>query len=187
MKKILLSTLMLFVSVFAKAQSLVSMSPNTLLQGASSYITSTVTGSTWFQNGSPPNSITEAYISNGINTYYGDVLSIWPTDDEHADIPFNVGTTPALGPYSLVVTYYDPNVVSWPYTTTLSLPNAFTILAPDGYVQGTVFEDANQNGIQDGGEAGLQGVSMTINPGNLTFLSGVNGVFSYPLQMEVTL
>lgn len=182
MKKVLLTIIGFFYLAVSLAQSIVSMSPNSIVQGASSYITSTVTGSaTWFQNGSPPNSITEAYISNGINTYYGDIWSIWTTDDEHADIPFNVGTTPALGPYSLVVTYYDPNVVSWPYTTTLSLPNAFTVLAPDGYVQGTVFEDVNQNGVQDVGEAGLQGLSLTVNPGNLSFTTGVNGVFSYPL------
>jgi uncharacterized repeat protein (TIGR01451 family) len=182
MKKLFYLLLLSLTFNFANAQSLVSMSPNTLVAGAAPSLTSTITGiGTFFQSGSPPNSLTEAYITDGLNTYNGDTWGAFPTDDEHVDVLFFYGAAPVSGTYSLIVTYYDPNVITWPFTTTLTLPGAFTILPPDGYVQGTVFEDANQNGIQDGGEVGLQGVSMTVNPGNKTFTSGVNGVFSYPL------
>lgn len=182
MKKILLSLLTFLAATVVNAQSLVSMSPNSIVQGASQTITSTITGlGTLFQNGSPPNSLTDAYITNGFNTYYGDVAFLFPPDDEHVDIPFTLGVTPVIGSYDLTVTYYDPNVLSWPYSTTLTLPGAFTVIAPNGYVQGTVYEDLNQNGVQDIGEAGISGVGMTINPGNYYVVSTANGTFSYPL------
>lgn len=59
--------------------------------------------------------------------------------------------------------------------------------APPGSILGTVFEDLNDNGIQDSGEVGLAGWNVTINGTdtitntlvNLTKTTGANGNYSF--------
>lgn len=184
MKKLTLTCLMLAVILAVKAQSLVSMSPNTMVQGSPT-IVSTITGAgTLFQNGSPPNSIVDVTLS-GPATYNlwagwwgGGNLTV--TDDEHADVGVTLPVNAPVGSYTLSVTYYDccPGS-STPIT--LTLPNAFTVIAPDGYAQGTMYWDLNQNGVQDAGENGIPSTQGIINPGTKVFTTDASGNYSYPL------
>lgn len=186
MKKLSVLFVLIFAATVVVAQSLVSMSPNSIVQGSST-IVSTITGSgTLFQNGSPPNSIVDVTIS-GPATYT--LFNAFPfsggninvTDDEHADVDVTLPINVPIGSYNLSVTYYDccPGI-SLPIT--LTLPNAFTVLAPDGYVQGTFYWDVNQNGVKDASETGISNAPGVINPGGLSFYTDANGNYSYPLM-----
>ncbi|MFN8498612.1 MAG: SdrD B-like domain-containing protein [Anaerolineae bacterium] len=64
-------------------------------------------------------------------------------------------------------------------------PTAIITVAPGlGAVQGIVFNDANQNGVKDGGEQGVPGVTVTLlGPNNTvvaTTTTGPTGAYSFP-------
>lgn len=186
MKKISVLLSILLITTIAYAQSLVSMSPNTMVQGSSTII-STITGTgTIFQSSSPPNSIVDVTIS-GPASYVLFNAFPWPggniivTDDEHADVDVSLPLNAPIGSYNLSVTYYDccPGIG---VPITLTLPNAFTVIAPDGYAQGTIYKDYNQNNVKDAGEPGVSGVYVTANPGNRTVGTDASGNYSIPLM-----
>src|SRR5690606_31706706 len=51
-----------------------------------------------------------------------------------------------------------------------------------GSISGTVFDDANGNGIQDGGEAGIPNITVTITgpSGTFTVTTDANGNYTQP-------
>ena len=50
---------------------------------------------------------------------------------------------------------------------------------PRGTISGTKFNDANGNCVQDPGEAGLPGWTITLNPGGLATLTDINGNYLF--------
>ncbi|HNR20903.1 MAG TPA: SdrD B-like domain-containing protein, partial [Bacteroidia bacterium] len=185
MKKVSILIILFFATNMVVAQSLVSMTPNAMVQGSST-IVSTITGSgTLFQNGSPPNSIVDVTLSGPAtyNLFTGGgppngYLTV--TDDEHADVDVSLPINAPVGIYSLSVTYYDC-CPGFSTPITLTLPNAFTIIAPDGYAQGTIYKDYNQNNVKDAGEPGVSNIYVTANPGNRTVGTDASGNYSVPL------
>lgn len=185
MKKVSILIILFFATNMVVAQSLVSMAPNTMVQGSST-IVSTITGSgTLFQNGSPPNSIVDVTLSGPAT--YNLFSGGWPpnanltvTDDEHADVDVSLPINAPVGIYSLSVTYYDC-CPGFSTPITLTLPNAFTIIAPDGYAQGTIYKDYNQNNVKDAGEPGVPNIYIVANPGNRQVPTDANGNYSIPL------
>lgn len=95
--------------------------------------------------------------------------------------PFSIPYNAAPGVYSLYVGYLDPLLQNqfYPASSFDSLQNVFTILPPDGYLQGTVFEDLNENGVQDAGEPGINNGILNVTPGGQFPISS-NGTFSIP-------
>ncbi len=176
MKKSLLVFAFCCISILAKSQqgNLVSISPNTGLPGQN--ISTVITGNnTLFQNSSPQGNITNVYLQLGANTVTGDWFNMTVTDDTHCNVDFPIpGGTP-IGIYDLNVTIFDQ--FTW-NTYTLTLPAAFTIGNPDGYIQGHVFNDANQNGIQDGAETDVVGYAVTMTPG-YSMNTDANGDYSF--------
>ncbi len=93
-------------------------------------------------------------------------------------IPYNA----PLGSYSLYVGYQDSLLQgSTPSSSYFdSLPNAFTVLPPDGYIQGTVYDDLNLNGQRDPGEPGIQNGAIRIDAGSMNYPPLTDGTFSIP-------
>jgi uncharacterized repeat protein (TIGR01451 family) len=155
------------------AQSLVSAIPNNAQVGTT--LTTTITGSgTFFQNSSPQGNVNSIYIQQGGSTYYADFFAIFATDDTHVDASIVVPGNAPLGSYNLYVEYFDPFNFQF---FTLPLLNGIIVGPPDGYIQGKVFDDANGNGILDGGETGLAAQTVNVSTyGNTT--TDANGDFS---------
>jgi len=65
--------------------------------------------------------------------------------------------------------------------------NTIIVVAPGGSITGTVFNDANGNGVQDSGELGIAGVTVFIDPyntgvltsGDLETTTNASGVYSF--------
>lgn len=179
MKNFLLLCSITLLSLVTKAQTLVGISPNVYVQGSNTTLTTTITGqgTGFFLSSSSPG----MNIYNGSTIYYGDYFGTTVSSDTTFTTTLVMSPTAPLGSYTLVVNYFDGPAWSNPNTVTLTLPNAFTVVAADGYINGTVFDDRNQNGIQDLGESGIPGISLNIQPVNLTISTDVNGHYSYPL------
>jgi uncharacterized repeat protein (TIGR01451 family) len=180
MKKFLLANSLFLLTLLVNAQSLVGISPTIFVQGSASSLTATITGlgTGWNQSTSAP----DMNLNNGTNFYYGDYWTTQVTSDTTFTTTIAISPTAPLGSYNLVVNYYDGPPWLNPNLINLNLPNAFTIVAPDGYAKGTVYEDKNQNGIQEAGEAGISGLSLQIQPGNIAVATNANGQYSYPLS-----
>src|SRR5580765_4781391 len=66
--------------------------------------------------------------------------------------------------------------------------SAQTICGSAGTVCGLVFNDTNHNGVQDTGEAGIEGVAVTISDGTNTFTTetGPDGSYAFFVSTGVT-
>lgn len=179
MKNFLLLCSITLLSLVTKAQTLVGISPNVYVQGSNTTLTTTITGqgTGFFLSSSSPG----MNIYNGSTIYYGDYFGTTVSSDTTFTTTLVVSPTAPLGSYTLVVDYFDGPAWSNPNTVTLTLPNAFTVVAPDGYAIGTVFNDMNQNGVQDVGENGIPNQSLLIQPGNISVTTNANGMYSAPL------
>lgn len=67
-------------------------------------------------------------------------------------------------------------------------------ICADNEISGLVYNDANGNGVQDGGETGIQNKEIIMQPGNYHTLTDANGEYSimvrpgtYTLEVEVPL
>ncbi|MEP7171773.1 MAG: hypothetical protein ABI855_20535, partial [Bacteroidota bacterium] len=186
MKKVLLLILIISFSVIAKGQ-LTGMNPN--VAGPGQTLQTTVTGPGLFiQASSPSGNLFSVVLTNGPTTltifdwgtFMWNNITVLSTDQFITDffqIPYNA--TP--GQYLLTVVtgdVFDP----WTNQQTYTLPNAFTVLPPDGFINGNVYDDANKNGIKDGGELGIQGQEVTVLPENYILYNDVNGDYSLPVM-----
>lgn len=93
-----------------------------------------------------------------------------------AELYIPPGATPGL--YDLEITTGDPFYPYWNQNF-YSVPGAFIVGAPDGYITGTVYNDINKNGIQDAGELGISNRSVKILPANLVLTTDVSGNYSH--------
>jgi uncharacterized repeat protein (TIGR01451 family) len=156
-KQILL--LLFFFAVLSQAHSqIVSISPDTGMQGQSLTTTITMVNGT-IGMGSPPFQQTDLYLQQGGTIIYNNYINwFWMMD--YGDANFNIPPNAPLGYYDLHVTTYDNfmNPTNW------TLPNSFFIKPYAGTVEGDLFLDINQNGLRDGGEPGLYYGSVTLAP-----------------------
>jgi uncharacterized repeat protein (TIGR01451 family) len=179
MKRILSLSLFLLIAQILHAQigSLVSIAPNASTPGQP--LTATITGSgTVFMNSSPPSGIMNVYLSGPLT-----INSPWPwlpTDDEHVDADFFIPPNAPIGAYDVNVEVTEGPPFFGSYV--LTLPGAFNVGNPDGYVQGSAYLDANQNGVKDAGEDSLPGQSIRIMPSNYTIATDINGNYSFPVM-----
>ena len=160
MKKILLLISGISVCLTANAQ-LTGMNPDSA--GAGQTLQTTVTGPGLFmQSSSPSGNLFSVYLTNGPTSIaifdYGNWvwnnINVLSTDSFITDY-FNIPITATPGSYLLTVVTGDV-FNPWWNQQTYTLPNAFTVFPPDGYINGTVYSDTNQNGVKDAGEPGIQ-------------------------------
>lgn len=170
------------ISLQGNAQSLVSITPNMGTPGATNLVTQITGVGTTFQGSSPQGTIIDVNLDlAGGNIIYGDFLSIAIIDDQNFTIEWDIPGAAPVGQYDLNVTYEDWSLgfPNWMY---LTLPSSFQVGVPDGYVQGRIFNDVNENGVQDAGDLGLAGYSVTLNPGAVTMQTNASGDYSIPAQ-----
>ncbi len=183
MKTIYILIAALLGATIAQAQ-LTSISPT---QGAiGQTLQTTITGSGLFiQNSSPSGNISSIKLINGPNVIQGfDYFNSWinPTTVLNADSvisEISIPLTAVSGIYDLEVK--TVNAPSPPWTeTTHTLPAAFNVPPPDGYISGKVFHDLNANGIYDSGEPGLPNYLVKVSPLNLNIFTDATGNYSLP-------
>ncbi|HKR05658.1 MAG TPA: SdrD B-like domain-containing protein [Bacteroidia bacterium] len=189
MKKILLLITGIFICFTANAQ-LTGMNPASA--GPGQTLQTTVTGPGLFLQGSSPSgNLFSVYLTNGSTSIaifdYGNMIfnniTVNSTDDFTTDF-FNIPITATPGSYLLTVVTGDM-FNPWWNQQTYTLPNAFTVLPPDGYINGNIYSDTNQNGIKDAGEPGIQNETVTILPGYYQVLTNASGDYSAPAMNGV--
>ena len=186
MKKYLLVVLVIAFSFTANAQ-LTGMNPNTAAPGST--LTTTITGPGIFiQGSSPSGNVFSVILTNGPTTitlfdwgnFIFNNLTVLSTDSILSD-NFMIPMTATPGQYLLTVVTGDV-FNPWNNQQTFTLPNAFTVTPPDGFVNGIVYDDANQNGVQDGGELGIQNQGIWILPENYYQVTDASGNYSIPVM-----
>lgn len=177
MKKILYA-LCLTLSASSGYSQIVSIRPDTAVQGQSLSTIITMPATT-FSFSSAPYQNTDIYLQQGGTVIYCDpsysIYNVygnppfWFDDSLHCD--FNIPNNVPSG-------YYDVHLLTYDYMgipTDNTLPGGFHIGAFAGYVEGDLYFDTNQNGAWDGGEPPLYNHRVSINPGNFTTYSNSTG------------
>ncbi len=82
-------------------------------------------------------------------------------------------------PLSLLAASGDGLSVSFSTTGDQYLPGAFIFSAVMSHLQGTVYEDLDHDGIQDAGEAGIPGVTLTLTNGTTTYTTTTDAEGNY--------
>lgn len=180
----LLTLLFLLLVVSAKAQ-LTGMTPNQGVHGQT--LPTTITGNGIFiQSSSPSGNIYQMRLLDGANSIM--IFDLWSTGWWTTNVvdPDTV-TAEVVIPISAVPGLYDLEVITgdvmfpWTNQTTYTLPDAFTILPPDGYINGTLYDDLNRDGIKDAGEPGLPNRQVKLLPMNWILTTNASGDFSFPV------
>ncbi len=183
MKNLLLFiTCLLLITTHADAQ-LTGMTPNQGSLGQT--LTTTISSNGIFIQGFSPNgNIYSIDLIQGANTL--NIYHLWNfnwnvnvVDPNTTTADFNIPLAQATGSYDLRVITGDVWDPSWNQTT-YTLPSAFTIAAPDGYITGNIYNDLNRNGIKDAGETGVGNAYVKILPSNTWIQANSSGDYSYP-------
>jgi|GEM_PF-2774377 len=189
MKIFLLLITGICICFMANAQ-LTGMNPASA--GPGQTLQTTVTGPGLFLQGSSPSgNIFSVYLTNGPTSlalfdwgnFIWNNLTVLSTDEFITDY-FNVPITATPGNYLLTVVtgdLFNP----WWNQQTYTLPNAFTVLPPDGFINGNIYSDINQNGIKDAGEQGVQYQTVTILPEYYQVTTDAAGDYSAPAMNGV--
>jgi uncharacterized repeat protein (TIGR01451 family) len=182
MKNLLLSVAFLLLSATAAKAQLTGITPN---QGAlGQALTTTITGNGIFMTGfSPSGNIYSIDMIQGPNQFNVFWMGNWfganVIDANTVTADFTVPLAQAPGVYDLRVIVGDIMDPQWNQTT-YTLPGAFTVLPPDGYITGNVYNDVNRNGVKDVGETGVGYQYMRILPNNVLIQANSAGDYSYP-------
>jgi len=180
MKKLYLIVAFLLLFIKVTDAQVTGFTPS---QGAlGQTLQTTITGNGIFlQNATPSGNLYQIKLIKGADVItlfdWNQFWNYYFTVTVAAELNIPIGGIP--GVYDLeVITgdLFDPQLNQ----TTYTLPAAFTILTPDGYISGTVYDDLNKNGIKDGGEPGIIGRSVQLLPLNYTLITNTNGDYSFP-------
>jgi uncharacterized repeat protein (TIGR01451 family) len=190
MKTLLLSSVCVLLLTTAANAQLTGMSPNQAVHNQTLQTTITSNG-LFIQSFSPNGNVFQIFLKQGgytitvtdlINNWWGDNTTVLDPNTVQSDL-FTVPISVPAGSYDLEVLtadVFDP----WSNQVTYTLPGAFTVLPPDGYVSGTVYEDLNQNGVKDSGEPGEAGRNVRLFPVGASAYelnTGTNGVYNFPV------
>lgn len=186
-----LSALLCLVT-FNVTAGITGMTNNSAVVGTQHLNTTITSTGTFVQASSPNGNIYQIRLQQGSNviyladanynpnTLFMNVNVSNPSTVDLTDfaIPYNA----ALGTYTLVVGYLDPllQFQGYPCSSYDSLQGAFTVLAPDGYIQGTVYDDLNRNGVRDPGENAIMNGTVRLLPGGTDYPIDANGTYSIP-------
>jgi uncharacterized repeat protein (TIGR01451 family) len=194
MKKLLLGFLFVMVLALPATASLTGMSNTGAVVGAQHLNTTITSTGDFVQAFSPNGNVYQIRLQQGSNVIYladfntnpnpllfnVSVANSTTVDLTDFSIPYNA----ALGTYTLVVGYLDPllQFQGIPCSSYDSLQGAFTVLPPDGYIQGTVYDDLNRNGQRDAGENGVNNGTILLQPGGVAYPPDASGNYSIPVS-----
>lgn len=190
--KTLYPLLLLFCCLNSMSTSaqLTGMNPDSAIVGTTLLNTTITSNSAFVQVLSPNGNVYDIYLRepggysfvvfDGINQPWigGSVVDPSTFLVDNFSIPINA----PLGAYTLYVGFGDP----WTWYPGMplnydSLPGAFTILPPDGYISANVFNDDNWNEVWDPGEPGLSGHRIDLTPASTAPIStGTSGNIMIP-------
>lgn len=174
--------------------SLTSVSPNTAQLAVPNLTTTISSTGDFVQSASPNGNVYSIELRSGSSVYtLADGWSQFPSSIFSNGYVIDPNTfqlsnltlpiTVPVGTYSLYVGYLDPLFQGFQTYPSYydSLPNSFTVLPPDGYIQGHLFLDLNQNGQLDAGEPPFTGGSVLLVELATVLAVNSNGDFSAPV------
>ncbi len=181
-----LYTLILLLGLSFTAQSqITNISPSLGILGQE--LQTTITGSGIFvQNNTPSGNIYQIRLIKGVDQImifdwtqiwmFWFTTTIWDPNTVISEVDIPLNAVPGVYDVEVIVgEEWDPSVNQFTYT----LPAAFTVAPPDGYITGTVYRDVNKNGVKDVGEPGIVNRMVEFLPGNGTTNTDANGDYSF--------
>ncbi|MGH2593681.1 MAG: beta strand repeat-containing protein [Anaerolineae bacterium] len=117
---------------------------------------------------------------NASNVISWEITSI--VSSTTAAVTFSAQVTPAL-PSGTTIVNQDYGVVSDQTDFLAGAPETTTVLNARAIIRGRAFNDADGNGVLDGGEAGISGVTVTL-PGALQPVTATNASGQYTFTLE---
>lgn len=187
MKKNLLLILIAFLSNFAMKAQIASIRPNHAIQSQSLQTTITLNSGVML-NSTPPSNSSGIYLQQGATIIYTN-FGYQPNTSFY--YLYNAGTftwydstrAPFTIPVNAPTGYYDVVLISYqlPLLTpdTNRLDNGFYVEHPVGVIQGSVYFDANQNGVKDINEPPMPNSRLQFTPTNDIAFTNLLGEFSY--------
>ncbi|MDQ3049875.1 MAG: T9SS type A sorting domain-containing protein [Bacteroidota bacterium] len=183
-----LYTLILFIgfSVAVQAQ-ITNINPTVGILGQD--LQTTITGSGIFvQNSTPSGNIYRIRLVKGVDQImifdWAQIWNFWAAatiiDPNTVIADLEIPLTAVPGVYDVEVIIGDigdPSFNQFTYT----LPAAFTVAPPDGYITGTAYRDVNKNGVKDIGEPGIAYRNLVLLPINYSAITDLNGNYSFPV------
>jgi hypothetical protein len=160
---------------FGLKSAIISVVPNQANAGQT--LTTTITGADLFiQSSSPPGNILNFDLP-GVFNFNVPSSGYNVLDSNNATVTFTVDGNAIAGIYDIALNVVD---LVFPFDNiTYILPSGFTIGQPDGYVSGTIYFDADTNGIRDPGEFGVQYTNLLLSPENLIINPDVSGNYDF--------
>ena len=193
MRKLLLLLLVFFTIPFAGWAQLTGITPNAGVPGQPLQTTITSNG-LFIQGWSPSGNINKIRLTQGagVELYMFDVIDwlAWPslwldiniTHPDTVQLSYTIPLNASTGVYDLKLTTGLPPDNPITNLVTYTLPGAFTVNPPDGYISGTIYRDENRNGVKDVNEAGIAGRRVYLQEYNYWVLTDVNGEYSFGVQ-----
>ncbi|MBK7571608.1 MAG: T9SS type A sorting domain-containing protein [Bacteroidetes bacterium] len=184
-KNLLLLTFLLFS--FCSYSQIVSIVPNSSAKGVTLPTVITMATNTFYSS-SPPQGLNDIYLQQGatiiyvnsfdpaINVYPGGAWPSFYSDSMHVDFTIPANALPG---------FYDVHVVTWsafgsPWQTPFDnvLTGGFLVTGGAGTIEGDVYFDYNQNGIQDGSDFPMVNQRILIAPINYTTYTNGSGHYA---------
>ncbi|HQW00692.1 MAG TPA: hypothetical protein PLZ91_10225, partial [Bacteroidia bacterium] len=181
-KNLLLLTFLLFS--FCSYSQIVSIVPNSSAKGVTLPTVITMATNTFYSS-SPPQGLNDIYLQQGatiiyvnsfdpaINVYPGGAWPSFYSDSMHVDFTIPANALPG---------FYDLHVITWsafgsPWQTPFDnvLTSGFLVTGGAGTIEGDVYFDYNQNGIQDGSDFPMANQRILLAPINYTAYTNGSG------------
>jgi uncharacterized repeat protein (TIGR01451 family) len=191
MRKHLLFCLLFFMVPFAGWAQLTGITPVAGVPGQPLQTTITSNG-LFIQSWSPSGNINKIRLTpqgGGTDLMMFDVVDwlAWPslwldiiiTHPDTVKFSYTIPLNAATGVYDLKVTTGLPPDNPLTNLVTYTLPGAFTVNPPDGYISGAIYRDENRNGMRDAGEAGIAGRRVFLQEFGYYILTDANGEYSF--------
>ncbi|HKR03113.1 MAG TPA: T9SS type A sorting domain-containing protein [Bacteroidia bacterium] len=160
---------------FGLITAITSITPNQANAGVT--LTTTLTGDDiFYQTSSPPGNLLNFNLPGVFNfTIPPDGYVV--LDQDTATVTFTVHGNAVPGIYDVAITVVS-NIFPFDDITYIR-PDAFTIGPPDGYVDGTIYFDADTNGVMGPGEFGVQYTDLFMTPDSVTISPDASGNFHF--------
>lgn len=163
---------------------LTSVAPSSAVQGQQLQTTITSNG-LFLQASTPSGNIHRIRLIKGvddidifnINSVYTEVTVL---NADSLKAYFQIPITAVPGLYDLTVETGD-TLAGSSSSASYTIPGAYNISIPDGFISGNAYDDLNKNGNKDIGELGLRYRTITCLPHEHLLLTDINGDYSFPV------
>jgi uncharacterized repeat protein (TIGR01451 family) len=183
MKNIYLLIAGILFSVHHQAQTLNGIIPDSGTVGQQN-LNTTITATNLFQTSlSPEGNIWEINLRKGSSVIpvfgQGSInLNVNVINSDTATAMFSIPYNADTGLYDLELSTYDLFNPGFP-NNFYTVPLAFSVNPPDGYLTGKIYRDLNENGVLDASEPGIEGHPLYLQPGNLVQYTDAQGDYRF--------